>query len=114
MKNKLLTIRVTEEELEKLHRQAKNTGMKLSMYLRSIGLNYPINSVVDQIALSELLKVKGDLGRLGGLFKLWLSNTKDEWNPRLGDKSSFQVTKLVKDIEAKQQELLDIARRLFC
>lgn len=33
-------------------------------------MNCPIKSVVDQRALSELVKSKADLGRLGGLFEL--------------------------------------------
>ncbi|MFA5501652.1 MAG: DNA transfer protein [Sulfurovaceae bacterium] len=113
MRNKLLTIKVTEEELKKLHLQAKNAGMTLSRYLRSLGLGYPIESKIDQLALAELTKVAGDLGRLGGLFKLWLSNTKEEWDPRLGDKSRFKVELLVREIEHNKKELLDIARRLL-
>lgn len=113
MKTKAISIRVTEAELEKLHTQAKSCSMTLSNYLRSIGLNYPIQSRIDQIALAEILKLKGDLGRLGGLFKLWLSNTKEEWDPRLGDKSRFKIELLVKEIEQNKQELLQIARRLL-
>jgi len=113
MKDKLLTIKVTTEEKVALIAQAKNRGMTLSRYLRSLGLGYPVESKIDKLALAELTKVAGDLGRLGGLFKLWLSNTKEEWDPRLGDKSRFKVELLVREIEQNKQELLEIARRLF-
>lgn len=114
MRDKLLTIRVTEEELEKLHRQAKNTGMKLSMYLRSIGLNYPINSIVDQVSLNELMKTRGDLGRMGGLLKMWLTNNdKKQATATLSSHSYFSIDHLVDDIEKKQEEILNIARKLF-
>lgn len=114
IKNKGIYIKVTEEELEQLHAQAKNTGMTLSRYLRSLGLNYPINSIVDQVSLNELMKTRGDLGRMGGLLKMWLTNNdKKQATATLGSHSYFSIDHLVDDIEKKQKELLDIARRLF-
>lgn len=114
MRDKLLTIKVTEEELKKLHKQAQNCGMTLSMYLRSLGLNYPINSIIDEMALNELMKAKGDLGRMGGLFKMWLTNNdKKQATATLGSHSYFSIDHLVDDIEKKQEELLQIARRLL-
>ena len=105
---------VTEDELEQLHIQAKNTGMTLSRYLRSLGLNYPINSIVDQVSLNELMKTRGDLGRMGGLLKMWLTNNdKKQATATLGSHSYFSIDHLVDDIEKKQEELLDIARRLL-
>lgn len=114
MKTKAILIRVTEVEHKKLHNQAQKCSMTLSQYLRSIGLNYPINSIIDQMALSELLKAKGDLGRMGGLFKMWLTNNdKKQATATLGSHSYFSIDHLVDDIEKKQEELLDIARRLL-
>lgn len=114
MKTKAISIRVTEAELEKLHTQAKSCSMTLSNYLRSIGLNYPINSIVDQMALSELMKAKGDLGRMGGLLKMWLTNNdKKQATATLGSHSYFSIDHLVDDIEKKQEELLQIARKLL-
>ena len=39
-------------------------------------MGYPIRSIVDHHQVEELVKINGDLGRLGGLLKLWLSNGK--------------------------------------
>jgi len=39
-----------------------------------VALNYPIRSVVDLAAVSDLAKVNGDLGRVAGLLKLWLAD----------------------------------------
>ena len=114
MKNRSIHVKVTEEELKKLHKQAESSGMTLSMYLRSLGLNYPINSIIDQMTLNELLKAKGDLGRMGGLFKMWLTNNdKKQVTATLGSHSYFSIDHLVDDIEKKQEELLQIARRLL-
>jgi hypothetical protein len=41
-------------------------------------LNTPILSVVDLIAVADLAKVNGDLGRVAGLLKLWLLEKNDE------------------------------------
>lgn len=114
MKNRGIYFKVTDEELEKLHSQAKNTGMTLSMYLRSLGLNYPINSIADQVALGELMKVRGDLGRMGGLLKMWLTNNdKRQATAALGSRNYFSIDHLVDEIEKKQEEILQIARRLL-
>lgn len=114
MKTKVLYIKVTEEEHHKIHAQAKSAGMKMSKYLRSLGLNYPITSNVDNIALGELMKSRGDLGRLGGLLKMWLtSNDKIQATAALGTYSYASVDNLVDDIERRQEELLMTAKRLL-
>ncbi len=108
-----MRVRVTVEEREILERKAKMTAKTVSSYLRDLGAGYPIKSKVDQIALDQFIKIRADLGRMGGLLKLWLSNTKDEWDPRLGNKSRFNVELLVREIEQNKQELLDIARKVM-
>ena len=55
---------------------ARTTGNSTSAYLRKVGLGYEVKSVLDFERVAELAKVNGDLGRLGGLLKLWLSNDK--------------------------------------
>lgn len=46
----------------------------MSTYLLNIGLGYQIKGIVDNNEVEKLAKVNGDLGRLGGLLKLWLTN----------------------------------------
>ncbi len=70
----VIKVRVTEAEKQALETQAVATGLSLSSYLRNVGLNYPIKSNLDQRAVTDLARVAGDIGRLGGLLKLWLSN----------------------------------------
>lgn len=53
---------------------AKATGHSASSYLRAIGQGYPVHSILDYERVQELAKVNGDLGRLGGLLKLWLTD----------------------------------------
>jgi len=64
------------EERETIEQQSRSTGLSKSSYLLRVGMGYPIRSIVDHHQVEELVKINGDLGRLGGLLKLWLSNGK--------------------------------------
>jgi len=104
--------RLTEEEYEVISMKAKMTGLSNSAYMRNLAMHYPLKSVVDQVALSELIKAKSDLGRLGGLFKLWLEGENGTWG-NLGDRRYEDISDLVDDLIAKEDELLQIARKLL-
>jgi hypothetical protein len=62
-----------EEHLQ-IEANAKAAGLSMSTYLLNIGLGYQIKGIVDNNEVEKLAKVNGDLGRLGGLLKLWLTN----------------------------------------
>ena len=64
------------DERQTIEQQAQSTGLSKSSYLLRVGMGYPIRSIVDHRQVEELVKINGDLGRLGGLLKLWLSNGK--------------------------------------
>ncbi|GJM05858.1 MAG: conjugal transfer relaxosome component TraJ [marine bacterium B5-7] len=76
------------EEIE-IKRKAQETGLSVAEYLRNLGLGYRVPSVIDNRQVDSLLKINGDLGRLGGLIKLWLTN--DERTKLIG-KSRLQMT----------------------
>lgn len=71
-------IRLTVSEKEILKQKAKNTRMTVASYLRNLALNYPITSKVDREVVHQLVQIRGDLGRLGGLFKMWLADNKEK------------------------------------
>lgn len=71
-----IVVRVTPDEKRGIDEMARTTGNSTSAYLRKVGLGYGVKSVLDLEGVGELAKVSGDLGRLGGLLKLWLSNDK--------------------------------------
>jgi hypothetical protein len=54
--------------------QARAVGMSVAAYLRAVGLGYQPRGVVDRDRIDDMLRVNGDLGRLGGLLKLWLTD----------------------------------------
>jgi len=112
LKSSYINTRCTSNEYALIKEKAANTGLSASAYLRNLGMNYPIKSVADQRALSELVKAKSDLGRLGGLFKLWLEGENGTWG-NLGDRRYEDISDLVDDIIAKENELLEIAKELL-
>jgi len=67
-----LQVVVDGRERQLIQMRAKEAGLSVSAYLRTLGLGKAVRSVLDQAAVLELTKVNGDQGRLGGLLKLWL------------------------------------------
>lgn len=110
-RTKHIDTRLTVEEYETIKRKAYTTGVSSSEYLRSVGINYPLKSVVDQVALDELIKAKSDLGRVGGLFKKWLVN-QDNKKVSLGSKNYKEIDLIVEELEKKQILLLEYAKKL--
>lgn len=77
-RNEYIKVFVTEDERAELVERAAQAGMSQSAFLRSVGLNEPIRSVVDLQLVADLGKVNGDLGRITGLLKLWLAEKRGE------------------------------------
>ena len=77
-RGKPIEVWVTDEEKSKITARAKEAGMARSAYLRALGLNTAVKSVVDLSAVTDLARVNGDLGRVAGLLKLWLAEKRGE------------------------------------
>ena len=73
-RDRLVKFRASTEEVEAIAAQARTVGMSVGAYLRAVGAGYQPRAVADQDRIDAMLKVNGDLGRLGGLLKLWLSD----------------------------------------
>ena len=72
-RNRPLKVIVSEQERAEIETRAAATGLSVSAYLRNLGLGFQPQSTLDHEAVLALLRVNADQGRLGGLFKLWLS-----------------------------------------
>ncbi|MGP9808641.1 conjugal transfer transcriptional regulator TraJ [Halomonas sp. AOP12-C2-37] len=88
------------EEKEQIEAQAQRAGMSAARYLREVGQGYHISGVVDYEQVRELARINGDLGRLGGLLKLWL--TDDVRTAQFGQATILAV---LSKIEATQEEM---------
>ena len=62
------------EERAAIEANAQAAGMSTSAYLLAVGQGYRVQGVTDFENVRELVRVNGDLGRLGGLLKLWLTD----------------------------------------
>ena len=89
---------------------AGNCGMSVSAYLRTLGLHYKPRGILDANAVLEMSKVNADLGRLGGLLKMLLTN--DERLEALGkEKTLPKIHELLDDIQTTQAVLLEAAQK---
>ena len=96
------------DERETIEQQARSTGLSKSSYLLRVGMGYPIRSIVDHHQVEELVKINGDLGRLGGLLKLWLSNEKS-----VGGIEARTVRETLKKIDRAQEQMLALMQRVI-
>jgi len=64
-------VKLTHEEHAQIKRNAG--GGSVAEFMRNVGLNHLPMSMTDARTLQELQRLKGDLGRVGGLLKLWLT-----------------------------------------
>jgi hypothetical protein len=73
-RDRWVKFRADAEEVEAIAAQARAVGMSVGAYLRAVGAGYQPRAVVDLDRVDAMLRINGDLGRLGGLLKLWLSD----------------------------------------
>lgn len=95
------------EERGRIEENAKSAGMSLSAFLLAVGQGYRVQGVTDYERARELARINGDLGRLGGLLKLWL--TDDVRTARFGEDT---ILRLLGRIEATQDEMAQVMRSI--
>lgn len=102
-----LRVPVLPEEKARIEHQAQQAGISVARYLREVGQGYRIKSIVDYELVRELVRINGDLGRLGGLIKLWL--TDDARTARLGEPT---LRALLERIETTQGQMREVMGRV--
>ena len=104
-KHRHLRVPVLQEEAESIKAAAASAGLSVAAYLRNIGLGYRITGVVDNKRVEELAKINGDLGRLGGLLKLWL--TDDNKTRHVGPTAIRAVLSKIEDSQAEMLQIME-------
>jgi hypothetical protein len=99
---------VTPEEKAVIMSLAKQTGRSMSAYLRLLGQGYTPKSIIDNEQVLELVRINGDLGRLGGLLKLWL--THDVRTAQYGEST---IRGVLARIENTQDHMLAIMKSVI-
>jgi hypothetical protein len=94
-------------ERAELEGKAKSAGMSVSAYLGAVGVGYPVKTLLDHQCVEDLMRIDGNLGRLGGLLKLWLTDDK-----RTRAFGASTVRALLNKIEATQAEMLAVMRQV--
>lgn len=87
-------------ERAEIEAMAKASGHSASTYLRLVGIGYRIRGVVDAEQVRDLVRVNGDLGRLGGLLKLWLTD-----DARVAKFTPATILALLSKIDATQDRM---------
>ena len=70
---KVIKSYLTPDEYREVARSATNAGLSVSTFVKRICLAQAVRSIVDHQAVLVLAKANADMGRLGGLFKMFLS-----------------------------------------
>jgi len=95
---------VTPDEKAQIELLARQTGHSTSAYLRLLGQGYVPKSIIDNNKVMELARINGDLGRLGGLLKLWLSN--DARTAQFGESTLRAALARIEDTQSKMLEIM--------
>jgi hypothetical protein len=101
----------TPVERQSIIEKAEQCGLSVSNFLRTVGLGAGITSVVDHRKVDELVRINGDLGRLGGLLKLWLAN-EASFQPICSHGFKDQILATISDIKANQANLKAIIKQV--
>jgi len=91
------------EERKQIEINAGATGLSLSAYLLNVGMGYQVPGIVDNKQVESLARINGDLGRLGGLLKLWLTN--DARTAQFGEST---IRSVLDKIEATQDRMIEV------
>ena len=96
------------EERRQIEANANAAGLSLSTYLLNVGIGYQIRGIVDHKQVEELARINGDLGRLGGLLKLWL--TDDQHTAEFGKAT---IRAVLSRIEATQNQMVELMKTVI-
>lgn len=102
-----IKVQVTDAKRATIQTHAELTGLPVSAYLRRLGTGYLPPSIIDRDMLIELARLRGDIGRFGGLLKLWLVDKPGEALSEAEVRAALDATI---DLQAKVIDLLTYMR----
>ncbi len=106
-KHRHLRVPVLPDEEIQIKRNASAAGKPVAEYLRNVGLGYKVHGILDNRRVEEMLHINADLGRLGGLLKLWLTN--DVRTEKFGEAT---IRAVLSKIEQSQSMMQDVIRQV--
>lgn len=106
-KERQLRVPVLPEEEAMIKSMAAAAGLTVAAYLRNVGMGYQLRNILDNKRVEELARINGDLGRLGGLLKLWLTD-----DPRTLLYGQSTIRALLSKIEHTQNQMHEVMRQV--
>ena len=107
-----LQVCVSPEEALRIGDAARAADLSVSAYLRALGLGYRPMAVIDLEEALKLNHLGSNLGRLGGLLKLWISDgpRPDRYSP-----AEFRalINGLIDQVRANQDAMRRSVRRVL-
>ena len=91
------------EERRQIQANSQATGLSLSTFLLNVGIGYQVRGIVDNKQVEELARINGDLGRLGGLLKLWLTD-----DARTASVGEATIRAVLSRIESTQDQMIQV------
>lgn len=107
-RKKRIRVPVLPDEESAIKNLAASAGLPVAVYLRNVGLGYQVHSILDHKAVEELARVNGDLGRLGGLLKLWLTD-----DPRAANYGKILIRAILSKVEATMDRMHELMRTVI-
>lgn len=107
-RQKHLRVPVLLEEEQRIKLNAEQAGLSIAEYLRRVALGFEIKSRGDHHNILELAKINADLGRLGGLLKLWL--TRDERLSHIDPKAVIALLDRIKKTQSAMLEAVEVLK----
>ncbi|CZP18802.1 conjugal transfer transcriptional regulator TraJ [Legionella pneumophila] len=102
-----LRVPVLPDEEISIKSNAAQAGLSIAEYLRRVGQGHPIQSAIDKDYILQLSKINADMGRLGGLFKLWLTQDR-----RVAHFDHRMVKALLDRIQTTQEAMFEVVKKL--
>lgn len=98
-----MSVYLSKEEHQSIVAKATQAGLSCSSFAKAICLGGQVHSLDTHLSIRELARVNGDMGRLGGLLKLWLTER---------DNNAIDVRKVLRELEVNQRELKQAIKNL--
>ncbi len=93
---------LTKDEYDTILKWSSQTGLTISTFIQRVCTGQRVESKIDQQTRIELRKINADLGRLGGLLKLALTENKNLYEVR---RLLLQIDRLKDEFRGKISKL---------
>ena len=103
----VVKIYLKPNEKKRIAQEARDSGMSQSSYARTLALGERPVTKLELAEIQDVMKVHADIGRLGGLLKMTLTND-ERLNDMGRDMAVATIDGTLVDIRATQAKLLEL------